>query len=68
MNLKEKFLADIKSAKYQMFFIATLALFVGKLNGWEWIAAAGIFTGANMVKHHMIGDYANGKNNYTEDK
>jgi hypothetical protein len=55
-----KFIADLKSAKYQMFIFACVALWVGKLPWQGWVAAAAIFTGANMYKHYLSGDYSNG--------
>ena len=40
------------SYKYHVFVIATIALFLGLIDGYVWLGAAGLFMGARQLQHN----------------
>lgn len=45
-----KFLGKMSSRKFYIEVIATVALFLGKINGREWIVVSCIYIGGNVLK------------------
>ena len=47
----KSFLGKIKSRKFLVFVTATVAMFIGKVDGKEWIVVSCIYIGGNVLKY-----------------
>ena len=48
-----KFFIGFVSRKFVVFVLATVLMFMGKLEGWMWAAIAGAYLGINILQHRV---------------
>ena len=55
----KEFLKSLLSRKFVVFVIATVAMFMGLISGTIWAGIAGLYLGANLLRHQQ--EKKNGK-------
>lgn len=46
----ERVLLKLWSRKFWVLILATVGLYMGKLDSWAWVAIAGIYIGSNVIQ------------------